>query len=91
MLFWPVYYSFSYPTIILIIIDPYIPIRCRRNQLNKDIRSMELRITDIYIIGCGAQERRVYKTYSTSQTSRKPPVSYKALHFHSRGDILLYI
>ncbi len=54
-------FFFSYPATPLITLDPHIHTRCQTSQLHKDIRSMELRITDIFTIGFGARGRRVYK------------------------------
>lgn len=55
------YVSFFLLLLPLITLGPYIHIRCQRSQLNKGIRSTELRITDIYSTGFGALGRRDYK------------------------------
>jgi hypothetical protein len=50
MVLWQVYFPLFYPATPLIILDPYIYTRYPKSQLNKGIRSIDLRITDIYII-----------------------------------------
>ena len=89
-LFPPSLSPLSYPTTPLITLDPYTHIRCQRNRLNKGIRSMELRITDIYIIGFGARGRRDYKIWFSTQPSLIPALSYETSHFPFHAATLRY-
>jgi hypothetical protein len=67
-----------YFTTLLITLDPYTHTRCPRSRLNKGTRSMDLRITDIYIIGLGALGRKDYKGWFSTLLSRIPVLSYEA-------------